>query len=231
MGRHVAADLDEAKIPFVIVERDPDLTSELEELGYNYLTGDASSDAILSLAGVERAKGLVAVLSTDAENVYTTLTARSLNGTVSVVARALTDESEPKLRTAGADRVIKPYELVGRRIAQLIIRPTMVEFVDTVASAGGAEITMEEMVVAAGSALAGARLGDTTIRRDLNVIVVAIRRADQLIYNPGADAVFEAEDRIIAIGRTEQLSGLIVLCAADPGMTRTRGSREHGGKS
>ena len=215
MGRHIAEDLTEAKVPFVIVEKDPDLATRLEELGYNYLVGDASSDALLSQAGVERARGLVAVLSSDAENVYTTLTARSLNSTVSIVARALTDESEPKLRTAGADRVIKPYELVGRRIAQLIIRPTMVEFVDTVASAGSDEITMEEMAVAEGCSLAGVRLGDTSIRRDLNVIVVAIRREDQLIYNPGADAVFQAEDRIIAIGRTEQVGGLRTLCAAD----------------
>ena len=213
MGRHIAEDLSEAGVQFVVVERDEETAAELDESGYLYLHGDASADDVLKKAGVERARGLIAVVSSDAENVYTILTAKSLNPNITIVARALADESEPKLRTAGADRVIKPYELVGRRIAQLVIRPVMVEFVDTIARSKTGEITMEEITVASTSALAGVALRDTTIRRDLNVIVVAIRRSEaELLYNPSPDTVFQAGDRLVAIGKREQLAELGELC-------------------
>lgn len=212
MGRHIAEDLAEEKLPFVIIEGDESLAGELEDLGYLYLIGSASSDDTLKLAGVERAKGLVSVVGTDAENVYTTLTAKSINPKIQIVARALSDESEPKLRTAGADRVIRPYELVARRIAQLVIRPTMVEFVETVATSHGTDITMEEITVSDGSPLAGIALRQAPIRQRLNVIVVAIRRDGDLLYNPGPDEEVRAGDRLIAIGKTQQLKELGELC-------------------
>jgi voltage-gated potassium channel len=213
MGRHIAADLGEAKVPFVIIDSNEDVVPELEETGFLYLIGDASSDGVLLDAGVERARGLIAVVSSDAENVYTTLTARSLNPEISVVARALSDESEPKLRTAGADRVIKPYELVGRRIAQLVIRPAMIEFVDTIAQSSTGEITVEEIPVMPSSTLAGVALRDTTIRRDLNIIIVALKRSEtELLYNPSADTRIQAGDRLVAIGKPEQLANLGSLC-------------------
>ena len=191
MGRHIASDLAEAKVPFIVLESDPESAPSLEEHGYLYIIGDASSDELLKAAGVERARGLIAVVSSDAENVYTTLTAKSINPEITIVARALTDESAPKLRTAGADRAIKPYELVGRRIAQLVIRPAMVEFVDTIARSNSGEITMEE-------------------------ITVAIRRGtSELIYNPGPDEKVQIADRLVAIGRREQLSELSVLCGIE----------------
>lgn len=217
MGRHIAEDLDEEKLPFVIIEGDETLAAELDDLGYLYIIGSASSDEILKLAGVERARGLISVVGTDAENVYTTLTAKSINPGCQVVARALTDESEPKLRTAGADRVIRPYELVARRIAQLVIRPTMVEFVETVATSHGTDITMEEITVNEGSPLAGVDLRQAPIRQKLNVIVVAIRRDGDLLYNPGPDEEVRAGDRLIAIGKTQQLKDLGELCGLPPG--------------
>ena len=218
MGRHIAEDLAEAGVPFVVIESAEEAVQVLEERGYLYIVGDASSDDVLKAAGVERSRGLIAVVSTDAENVYTTLTAKSLNPRITIVARALTDESAPKLRTAGADRVIKPYELVGRRIAQLVIRPAMVEFVDTIARSNKGEITMEEITVSHHSALVGMALRDTTIRSKLNVIVVAIRRGQvDLIYNPGLDATIEAGDRLVAIGRRDQLSELSRLCGVEVG--------------
>ncbi|HKJ86073.1 MAG TPA: potassium channel protein [Spirochaetia bacterium] len=218
MGRHIANDLSEARVPFVVLESDPQMATVLEEHGYLHMIGDASSDELLKAAGVERARGLIAVVSSDAENVYTTLTAKSINPEVTIVARALTDESAPKLRTAGADRVIKPYEMVGRRIAQLVIRPAMVEFVDTIARSNSGEITMEEMTVSKDSTLIDVALRDTPIRSRLNVIIVAIRRGeDDLVYNPGPDAHFEVGDRLVAIGRSEQLAELSVLCGIEAG--------------
>ena len=212
MGRHIAEDLADEKIPFVIIEGDEELADDMENLGYLYLLGSASSDEILKLSGVDRAKGLISVVGTDAENVYTTLTAKSMNPRIQIVARALSDESEPKLRTAGADRVVRPYELVARRISQLVIRPTMVEFVETVATSHGTDITMEEITVNDGSPLAGTSLRDAPIRQQLNVIVVAIRRDGDLLYNPGPDEAVQAGDRLIAIGKTQQLKDLGELC-------------------
>lgn len=213
MGRHVGEDLADAGIAFVVIEQDPQASSLLEEHGHLYVIGSSSSDETLKEAGVERARGLIAVVSTDAENVYTTLTAKALNPSVRIVARALSDESEPKLRTAGADRVIKPYEMVGRRIAQLVIRPGMVEFVETVARSGSGEITMEEITVDESSTLVDTTLRDTPIRQQLNVIIVAIRRSDgELLYNPGPDAQVAAGDRLVAIGKAEQIQKLGTLC-------------------
>ncbi len=216
MGRHVASDLAEARIPFVVLDADPEVIPDLEDLGYLHIIGDASSDDILKAAGVDRAKGLIAIVASDAENVYTTLTAKSLNPEITIVARAVSDESEPKLHIAGADRVIKPYELVGRRIAQLVIRPAMVEFVDTIARSSTAEITMEEITVSDGSRLAGKALRETNIRSELNVIIVAIRRGPQdFVYNPGPDAVVGAGNRLVAIGAREKLAQLSRMCGIE----------------
>lgn len=213
MGRHIASDLAEARVPFVVLESNEEMLATLEDAGYPFLVGDASSDEMLLKAGVERARGLIAVVSSDAENVYTTLTARSLNPEITIVARALGDESEPKLRTAGANRVIKPYEMVGRRIAQLVIRPAMVEFVETIARSRTGDITMEEILVGEGSPLIGVKLRDTDIRSRLNIIIVAIRRGDSdLDFNPGPDAVFDSGDRLTAIGAREDLAKLTTLC-------------------
>lgn len=218
MGRHIAEDLSEAHVPFVVIESNEELAKPLEEMGYLYIVGDASADDLLKEAGVETARGLIAVVSTDAENVYTTLTAKSLNPKVTIVARALTDESEPKLRKAGADRVIKPYEMVGRRIAQLVIRPAMVEFVETIARSKSEEITMEEITVTTASTLLGVKLKDTSIRSELNVIIVAIRRGqEQLLYNPGPNATFAPGDRLLAIGRSDDLTRLSVICGVTAG--------------
>ena len=213
MGRHIASDLSAAKVPFVVIEKNPDVAPVLEELGLPFMIGDASSDELLRSCGVERARGLIAVVSSDAENVYTTLTARALNRDINIVARALGDDSESKLITAGADRVIKPYELVGRRIAQLVIRPAMVEFLETIARSRTREITMEEIEVGSDSALAGVKLRDTDIRSRLNIIIVAIRRLDGNVdFNPGPDATLAIGDRMTAIGSLEDLSALTGLC-------------------
>lgn len=215
MGRHVCADLAEAKASFVVIERDETQIEALERAGYLYLVGDSSSDEVLHEAGIARAVGIIAVVSTDAENVYTTLTAKFVNPQILVVARALGEDSEPKLRAAGADRVIKPYELVGRRIAQLVLRPSIVEFMDTIARTQGKDISIEEITIDDSSALIGETLLSSPIRKDLNIIIIAVRRADgEFIYNPGSSLQFRAQDRLIAVGEGSKLSALAGLCKA-----------------
>ena len=215
MGRPVCGDLAGAGADFVVIERDADQTEFLEREGYLYIIGDSSSDAVLKQAGIERARGIITVVSTDAENVYTTLTAKVINPSILVVARALAEDSETKLRTAGADRVIKPYELVGRRIAQLVLRPSIVEFMDTIARAQGKDISIEEVTVSEGSPLIGETLLSSPIRKDLNIIIVAVRRSDgDFIYNPGSGLDFREGDRLIAVGEQEMLQRLSQVCGS-----------------
>jgi voltage-gated potassium channel len=213
MGRHVCSELDAEGADYVVVEKDASITERLAEDAVLYVAGDATSDEALIRAGIEHARGLITVVSSDPENVYTTLSAKTLNGKVFVVARALQDETESKLRKAGADRVIKPYEHVGQRMAQLLLRPGIVEFMDTVAHEAGKDIKMEEITISEGSELVGGSLLDSPIRNELNIIIVVIHRADgELIYNPSSTVELRAGDRMIAVGDRENLRRLAEFC-------------------
>jgi voltage-gated potassium channel len=213
MGRHVCTELEDEGAPYVVVEKDESLVERLDQAGVMHVHGDATSDEALIRAGIEHAKGLITVVSSDPENVYTTLSAKTLNGKVFVVARALQDETESKLRKAGADRVIKPYEHVGQRMAQLLLRPGIVEFMDTVAHEAGKDIKMEEITISEGSELVGGSLLDSPIRNELNIIIVVIHRADgELIYNPSSTVELRAGDRMIAVGDRENLRRLAEFC-------------------
>ncbi len=214
MGRHLCRELSDEQASFVVIDNNPEMTEQLEGSGYLYLIGDASSDEVLQHARIETASSLIAVVSSDAENVFTTLTARSLNKELFIVTRAISEESTAKLRTAGADRVIKPYELVGHRLAQLVLRPGIVEYMETVARIGGREITIEEIHIAEDSPLAGQTLLESPLRRELNIIVVAIYKHEgELVYNPASSMKIEAGDRLMAIGEQSGLEQLTVLCA------------------
>lgn len=213
MGRHVCTELEAEGAPYVVVEKDESLVERLDQAGVMHVHGDATNDEALNRAGIEHAKGLITVVSSDPENVYTTLSAKTLNGKVFVVARALQDETESKLRKAGADRVIKPYEHVGQRMAQLLLRPGIVEFMDTVAHEAGKDIKMEEITISDGSELVGGSLLDSPIRNELNIIIVVIHRADgELIYNPSSTVELRAGDRMIAVGDRENLRRLAEFC-------------------
>ncbi|MFW6363352.1 MAG: potassium channel family protein [Spirochaeta sp.] len=213
MGRHVCEDLHSEKASFVIIENDPDIGEELDRLGYLYLIGDSSSDELLRKARVENARGLISVVSSDAENVFTTLTAKALNPKLFVVTRAVNDETGPKLKTAGADRVIKPYELVGHRLTQLVLRPGIVEYMETVARAHGQDISIEEVILCPDSPLVGQSLAESPLRSKLNIIIVAIQRPDgTLLYNPSSRQILQPNDRLVAIGEISRLKDLSVLC-------------------
>ena len=134
MGSHICKELKQANVPFVVIDSNPDSIEKLEESGYLFDGADATRDSTLRSVGVEKAKGLVAVLSSDAENVFATLSAKSLNPNIFVVARAIEFDTESKLLKAGADRVVKPYELGGVRMAEILLRPGVMDFIDVVAS-------------------------------------------------------------------------------------------------
>ena len=213
MGRHVCNHLKSEKAPFVVIERDPELIQQLDELRYLYIVGDASSDSILQSARIERANGLISVVSTDAENVFTVLTAKSLSPDLFVITRAVQEEAEPKLKTAGADRVIKPYELAGQRLSQLALRPGIVEYMETVAQAHGQDISIEEVLLGSDSCLAGQTLAESPLRSKMNIIIVAIHRHNgTLLYNPASSEQMQAGDRLVAIGELKSLRQLGEMC-------------------
>lgn len=216
MGKQIAEALVENGDDFVVVENNPENVEVLIERGYLYINGDAASDEALIKAGVERAKGLVSVVATDAENVFTTLSAKELNPNVFVVARAIDEGTESKLMKAGADRVVKPYELGGNRMVQLLLRPGVIDFIDGVAKNKETTIQLEEITVCPGSELIGKTLIDSPIRRDLDIIIVAIYKKDgTFIYNPKSSAMLQQNDKLIAIGEEVKLEMLTKLCLAE----------------
>jgi len=208
LGGIIARQLARAKIPLVVVENTPDVLNKLEAQGYDFVAGDATREEVLIEAGIERAKGLVAVLHSDAGNVYIVLTARSLNPKLHIVARGEDPAAHQKLLRAGADQVESPYELGGRKMAHSILRPTVVTFME-LAMQDGVEWSMEEIAVSEGSPLVGVSLIDTGIRKDLNLIVVAIKRGDGTsLFNPTPQTTLQGGDTLIVVGMRHNLEKL-----------------------
>ncbi|MGA8263498.1 MAG: potassium channel protein, partial [Ignavibacteriaceae bacterium] len=176
MGRYICEELASAKVKFIVIDNEPDKIESIVSMNYLYLKGDATSDEVLTTTGVMKARGLVAVLSNDAENVFTTLSAKALNPNLYVVARAVEEETESKLKKAGANRVVKPYEIGGNRMAELLLRPGVIEFIDVVARERSVDLSMEEFEVDEKSELIGKSLAELPIRKDLNIIIVSINK-------------------------------------------------------
>jgi voltage-gated potassium channel len=210
MGRIISRELLGRKVPFVIIEREKDEEYEFDD-SVPVLYGDATRDSTLIDAGIERAKGLISVLPSDAENLYVVLSARGMNPTLNIVARAVEDGSEKKLLRAGANRVVSPYHIGALRIAHTLIKPAVVDFIEftTQSGKGGIGLDMEEILVAEGSELAGCTLSQCGIGRDLGLIVIAVKRPDgELIVSPSHDAVMNPEDTLVVLGNEEKLDVL-----------------------
>ena len=213
MGKYICEELTSAKVNFIVVDNKPDKIDRLIDMNYLYINGDATSDEVLTTAGIMNAKGLVAVLSNDAENVFTTLSAKALNPNLYVVARAVEEETESKLKKAGANRVVKPYEIGGNRMAELLLRPGVIEFIDVVARERSADLSMEEFAVSEKSKLIGKTLAESPIRKDLNIIIVSINKMKGgYIYNPKSSTIIENDDKLIALGENANLIKLSKLC-------------------
>lgn len=208
IGEIIARQLRERGVPLVVVENDEERLSRLEEMGYFFVAGDATKEELLQEAGIDRAKGLVSVVGSDAGNVYVTLTARSLNPGLFIVSRSAEPGSRSKLLRAGADRVESPYELGGGKMAQTILRPNVTTFIE-LALKEDVDLSMEEVAVQSGSPLVGVPLKDSGIRQKLNIILVAIKRADgEMLFNPTPETIIYEEDTLIALGFRHNLEGL-----------------------
>ena len=200
MGQLVASELSLRGVHAVVIEVDPAQTAELEEQNTPYVLGDAAEETTLLEAGLMRARALVATLPSDADNVFVTLTARSLREDLLIVARAEQSTTEPKLKRAGADRVICPQVIGGLRMSNIITRPHVVDFAE--AAAAGVELEMDEHLVTTDSPLRSKSLLEAQLPSRAEVMVVAIRRKDgTAVYNPGPEETVEEDDTLIMIGR------------------------------
>ncbi len=212
MGKKICQELSDSHVTFVVIEKNKDEIENLRTTGFLYLEGDATTDEILISAGIKSAKGLVAVLPTEVENVFTTLSARVLNPAIFIVSRAVEEETESKLIKAGANRVVKPYEIGGYRMAQVLLRPGVIDFIDIIARDRQIDLRIDEIEVGQKSGLVGKTLADSLIRKELNIIIVAIfKKNGTVVYNPKSTAIIEGQDKLMVIGEENNIKKLIEI--------------------
>jgi voltage-gated potassium channel len=209
IGRVLCGNLQRTPYDLVVIEKNPDLVRVMDEDGVLYVAGDAADETNLLKAGIARAKGLVAALATDTDNVFLVLSAKQLAPDLYIVARASQQGAKSKLRAAGANSVESPYEMGAASMAQRIIRPTVTNFLDLAFAHSRKDIQMEEIPVSEKSALTNIPLKDSGIRQDYNLIIIAIKKPDgTMLFNPSFEAAFRPEDTVIAVGEEENLQKL-----------------------
>jgi len=214
IGSIVAHQFQRQKVAYVVVERDGTRIQDAVDAGALTLEADASREEVLKRAGIERARGLIAAVGTDAENVYTVLSARVLRPELFIVSRAETEDAIIKLTRAGADRVISPYAIGAVQIAQTALRPAVVDFVELATSSDNLELAMEEIPVSATSALVNQSIVNANLRQRFGVIVVGIQRTDRRMeFNPSPDAGIRAGDKLVVLGRPDSLKELEIEAA------------------
>lgn len=209
IGSVVARELQRQGVPFVIIEREPERVHEAIEAGGLAVEADASREEVLKRCRIDHARGLIAAVGTDAENVYAVLSARLLRPDLFIIGRAETVDAERKIRRAGADRVISPYQIGAQQMAQTALRPAVVDFVELATSSENLELAMEQVTITGQSSLDGRTLVDSNMRRRFGIIVVAIKRKDgRMEFNPEPDCVMRAGDQLVVLGRPENLKDL-----------------------
>jgi voltage-gated potassium channel len=209
IGRVLTRDLKRTPMDLVVIDKDPELIPVMENDDVLYVTGEASDETNLIRAGIHRARGLIAVLATDTENVFLVLTARQLAPELLIVARASKEEAKGKLKAAGADTVESPYEMGALSMAHRIVRPTVTSFLDLAFAHTRKDIQMEEIPVDASSSMVDVMLKDSGIRQNYNLIIIAIKKPDgSMMFNPSFEAVIQSEDTVIAVGEVDNLQKL-----------------------
>jgi voltage-gated potassium channel len=213
IGHLICQELKADKIDFVVIDNNPEVIQGIEEEGFVYYRGDATQDKSLINAGIKRAKGIVCVLPTDAENLYVILTAKELNQDIFILSRSEEEESEHRLLRAGADRVMSPYTLGGMRMAMAILRPAMLDFIEITTRRQSLELRMEEMPVCDGSPIIGKSLEESEIRHNYGLIIVAVKKdSGKMIFNPLASYIIEKGDKLIAMGEDENVNRFANVC-------------------
>lgn len=217
IGKIIAEELTRKGVPFVVIENDESRFNLLEELKIPAVFGNATSDEILEKAGIRNARGLIAVTRNDADNLFITLSARTLNPALYIIARSTDEANEEKFIRAGANKVICPYRIGALQIAQSAIRPNVIDFLEIATHQKGVEYALEEMRVQKNSFVCNKTLSELALGRTIGVIIVGIRRNDKMIFNPSADTQIKPDDILIALGNVNQLSRLEEMLSAKSG--------------
>ncbi|HZR24862.1 MAG TPA: potassium channel protein [Vicinamibacterales bacterium] len=216
IGSIVAQEFHRQGMLYVVIERDPDRVHAAMDAGALAVEADASREEVLKRVGVERARGLIAAMGTDAENVYAVLSARLMQPELFIVGRAETEDATIKLKRAGANRVISPYMIGAVQIAQTALRPAVVDFVELATTSGNMELAMEQIAIGGGSALADHSIVDANLRQRYGVIVVGIQRQNgKMDFNPEPETVMRASDKLVVLGRPDSLKELELEAAAN----------------
>jgi len=229
MGALICREFAAKPLPFVVVEKTPEVIEKLAADGHLFLRGDATDDDTLLKAGIKRAKGLISVVASDTENVYITLTARELNPDLFILARSGDEGSDIKLKRAGASKVISPYLIGGSRMAQAILRPNVVDFIEIATGREHLDLQMEEILIPQHSGFAGENLVSSGFRKETGVMIVGIKKADgKMLFNPESHARIEAHDTLIVLGEPNailKLEDLVKCTSCSHDMIRRHGKK------
>jgi voltage-gated potassium channel len=214
VGRRIAEEFRAAGISYVVLDFKEDAILAAREHGDLLIEGNATEDEDLTRAGIEHAAGIVVASDSDSDNLYISLSARSVRPDIQIVARASDEDAERKILLAGADRVVMPYQAAGRTMANMVLKPQVMTFLDAVTTAAGPDLHMVEIQVSETCETAGKTIRDARVRHDTGAIIVALRRKDGTFdTTPEPDAVIEPGDVIVGVGTTEELQRLEDLFA------------------
>ncbi|MGD9159060.1 MAG: potassium channel protein [Desulfobacteraceae bacterium] len=206
IGKVICKELKSKKIPVLVIDNTPEAKELLDAESIPYIIDDATSEDVLLEAGIKKARGLISVVASDADNLFITLTARGLNHSAFIIARADEEKSEKKLMRAGADKVFLPYIIGGHKMAQSITKPAVTDFLEFTVHNRDMGLEMEELNVGKGSKLNGLKLMDSGIRQQMDIIIVAIRKkSGEMSFNPSSETRIESGDTLIALGKNEDL--------------------------
>lgn len=211
-------------VPFVVIDADEEALSHAKERGWAWIRGDATEESTLKEAGIDDARSLTAALDNDASNVFVILTARGIRPDLFIVARATTPSAEDKMRRSGADRVITPTEIGGRRMASMVMRPRVVDFLDVVSGGQRTEFKLEEITLGEGDPYVGMTIADAHIRSTTGAYVLAIHAADDSVNsNPSSATVMADGDRLVVLGSDDQLRALANRACTDAAVCYPQG--------
>jgi voltage-gated potassium channel len=209
IGSLICKEFKANDLKFVIVEKSIETIEKLDEEGYLHMRGDATLDETLLKAGIKRATGLISVVTSDTENVYITLTARGLNPDLYILARSGEEGSDIKLKRAGANKVVSPYIIGGSRMAQSVLRPNVVDFIEIATGSEHMDLQMEEISIPDHSAFAGETLVSSGFRKEIGVIIVGIKKSHgKMVFNPHSQAKIEGGDTLIVLGEPISIAKL-----------------------